>query len=87
MSNDLSIFQLLPEVNDKAVIENKIQNTTFIGIDFGTSTTVVSYTIIGDSITPLRTSAIPINQLNFDGNIITHHLVPFCRPRSKSFKK
>lgn len=78
MSNDLSIFQLLPEVTNSQVIENKMQNTTFIGIDFGTSTTVVSYTIIGDSITPLRTSPIAINQLNFDGNIITHHLVPSC---------
>jgi len=78
MPNELSIQQLLPEVNDRSVIENKIQGSTFIGIDFGTSTTVVSYAIVGDNNTPIKTSAIPIQQLNFDGNALTHHLVPSC---------
>lgn len=78
MSNELSIQQLLPEVNDRTVIENKIQGSTFIGIDFGTSTTVVSYAIVGDNNTPIKTNAIPIRQLNFDGNTLSHHLVPSC---------
>jgi molecular chaperone DnaK len=78
MPNELSIQQLLPEVNDRTVIENKIQGSTFIGIDFGTSTTVVSYAIVGDNNTPIKTNAIPIRQLNFDGNTLTHHLVPSC---------
>ncbi|MBL0140393.1 MAG: Hsp70 family protein [Bacteroidetes bacterium] len=78
MPNELSIQQLLPEINDRTVVENKIQGSTFIGIDFGTSTTVVSYAIVGDSNTPIKTSAIPIRQLNFDGNTLTHHLVPSC---------
>lgn len=78
MPNELSIQQLLPEVNDRSVIENKIQGSTFIGIDFGTSTTVISYAIAGDKSTPIKTNAIPIRQLNFDGNTLSHHLVPSC---------
>ncbi|MBK8144031.1 MAG: Hsp70 family protein [Bacteroidetes bacterium] len=78
MPNELSIQQLLPEVNDRAVIENKMEGSTFIGIDFGTSTTVVSYAIVGDNNAPIKTNAIPIRQLNFDGNTLTHHLVPTC---------
>ena len=78
MPNELSIQQLLPEVNDRTIIENKIQGSTFIGIDFGTSTTVVSYTIIGDNNAPIKTNPIPIRQLNFDGNTLSHHLVPSC---------
>jgi molecular chaperone DnaK (HSP70) len=78
MPNELSIRTLLPEVNNKSVVESKINGSTFIGIDFGTSTTVVSYAIVGDNITPIKTNAIPIRQLNFDGNTITHHLVPSC---------
>ncbi|MBK7691377.1 MAG: Hsp70 family protein [Bacteroidetes bacterium] len=78
MPNELSIQQLLPEVNDRAVIENKMEGSTFIGIDFGTSTTVVSYAIVGDKSAPIKTNAIPIRQLNFDGNTLTHHLVPSC---------
>jgi molecular chaperone DnaK len=78
MPNELSIQQLLPEVNDRSVIENKIQGSTFIGIDFGTSTTVISYAIAGDNSTPIKTNAIPIRQLNFDGNTLSHHLVPSC---------
>ena len=78
MPKEISIKQILPEVNDKTAIERKIQGSTFIGIDFGTSTTVVSYTIVGDSETPIKTSAIPIRQLNFDGKTLTHHLVPSC---------
>ena len=78
MPNELSIQQLLPEVNDRTVIENKIDSSTFIGIDFGTSTTVVSYAIVGDNNAPIKTNAIPIRQLNFDGNTLSHHLVPSC---------
>jgi len=78
MPNELSIQQLLPEVNDRTVIENKIKSSTFIGIDFGTSTTVVSYAIVGDNNAPIKTNAIPIRQLNFDGNTLSHHLVPSC---------
>jgi len=78
MPNELSIQHLLPEVNDRTVIENKIKDSTFIGIDFGTSTTVVSYAIVGDNNTPIKTNAIPIRQLNFDGNTLSHHLLPSC---------
>lgn len=78
MPNELSINQLLPEVADRSIVENKIHGSTFIGIDFGTSTTVVSYAVVGDKNAPLKTNPIPIRQLNFDGNVLTHHLVPSC---------
>lgn len=78
MPNELSINQLLPEVADRSIVENKIHSSTFIGIDFGTSTTVVSYAVVGDKNAPLKTNPIPIRQLNFDGNTLSHHLVPSC---------
>jgi molecular chaperone DnaK len=78
MPNELSIEQLLPEVTDRTTIVNKIQGSTFIGIDFGTSTTVISYAVVGDNNAPLKTNPIPIRQLNFDGNTLSHHLVPSC---------
>jgi len=78
MPNELSIHQFIPDVIDRAAVESKIHGSTFIGIDFGTSTTVVSYAIVGDQNIPIKTSAIPINQLNFDGNTLSHHLFPSC---------
>lgn len=78
MSNELSIQNLLPSVSNIEVIQDKIKNSTFIGIDFGTSTTVVSYAILGDETTPIKTDTIPIKQLNIDGGASENHLVPSC---------
>src|SRR5690554_7163094 len=78
MSNELSISKLIPEFTDKSIVEDKIKNSTFIGIDFGTSTTVVSYAIIGDNQTPIKSDKIPIKQLNVLGNYGYSHLVPSC---------
>ena len=78
MPDIISINQLLPQVNDEEKVKRIIEGSTFIGIDFGTSTTVVSYAVIGDKDTPIKTDTIPIKQLNFDGNILTHHLFPSC---------
>jgi len=78
MPNDLVIQNLLPSLNNTALVQDKLRNSTFIGIDFGTSTTVVSYAIAGDANSPLKTSNMPIRQLNPDGSYTENHLVPSC---------
>lgn len=60
MSNELTIQNLLPAVSNKEIVQDKLKNSTFIGIDFGTSTTVVSYAVLGDEVTPVKTNVIPI---------------------------
>lgn len=50
MSNELTIQNLLPAVSNKEIVQDKLKNSTFIGIDFGTSTTVVSYAVLGDEV-------------------------------------
>jgi molecular chaperone DnaK (HSP70) len=78
MPNDLVIQNLLPSLNNTSLVQDKLRNSTFIGIDFGTSTTVVSYAIAGDANSPLKTSNMPIRQLNPDGSYTENHLVPSC---------
>ena len=78
MSNELTIQNLLPAVSNREIVQDKLKNSTFIGIDFGTSTTVVSYAVLGDEVTPVKTDVIPIRQLNIDGTFIESHLVPSC---------
>jgi|APFre7841882590_1041340.scaffolds.fasta_scaffold343910_1 hypothetical protein len=45
MSNELTLITLLPRLSDTCDARNK----TFVGIDFGTSTSVASFCIIGFS--------------------------------------
>lgn len=78
MPKELTIQHLLPAVTNHQVVKDKLRGSTFIGIDFGTSTTVVSYTIFGDNATPVKTDVIPIRQLNPDGSYTESHLVPSC---------
>lgn len=78
MNNELTIQHLLPAVNDRKIVEDKLRSSTFIGIDFGTSTTVVSYTVFKDDFTPIQTDVIPIRQLNLDGSYTDHYLIPSC---------
>lgn len=78
MSNELTIQNLLPSVSNKQIVQDKLRSSTFIGIDFGTSTTVISYTVFGDNATPIKTDTMPIRQLNLDGSYTENHLVPSC---------
>ena len=78
MANDLTLENLIPTVSNKEIVQDKLRNSTFIGIDFGTSTTVVSYTVFGDNLKPIKTDVMPIRQLNPDGSTTENHLVPSC---------
>ena len=78
MANDLRIQNLIPTISNKEIVLDKLRNSTFIGIDFGTSTTVVSYTVFGDNLKPIKTDVMPIRQLNPDGSATENHLVPSC---------
>jgi molecular chaperone DnaK len=78
MPNDLVIQNLLPSLQNTGLVQDKLTNSTFIGIDFGTSTTVVSYAISGDSNNPLKIKSMPIRQLNADGSHTKNHLLPSC---------
>ncbi len=76
MTPTLSLSSLVPTVADPATVKDRLQSTTFVGIDFGTSTTVASFAVVGDSEVPVRTRPIPIRQALADGRTFEHHLVP-----------
>ncbi len=78
MPNDLVIQSLLPGLTNSSLVQDKLRSSTFIGIDFGTSTTVVSYAVIGDNTSPIKTSNMPLRQLSADGSYLENHLVPSC---------
>lgn len=78
MANVLSIQNLIPSVSNQQIVQDKLRNSTFIGIDFGTSITVVSYTVFGSDLNPIKTDVMPIRQLNPDGSFTENHLVPSC---------
>ncbi len=73
---DLTIKTLVPQTTDRELVRDRLQNTTFVGIDFGTSTTVASYAVPGDERVPIRAEPIPIPQTMPDGATASHHLVP-----------
>jgi molecular chaperone DnaK (HSP70) len=57
-------------------IQATLSNCTYVGIDFGTSTTTISYSIIGKEDVPIHTDAISVQQLLEDGRLYESHLVP-----------
>lgn len=70
----------LSNVIGAGLLQNNIQatlsNATYVGIDFGTSTTTISYSIIGDINVPIETYAMPVQQLLEDGRLYESHLIP-----------
>ena len=56
-------------------ITKKLQNNTFIGIDFGTSTSVVSLIQLDETSKRMKSMTLNIDQPGEYGEIISHHLV------------
>lgn len=73
---DLTIKTLVPQTTNQELVRDRLRNTTFVGIDFGTSTTVASYAVPGDERVPIRAEPISIPQTMPDGATGSHHLVP-----------
>ncbi len=70
MSNQLSIYNLIPQ--EKRLLA---ENETYVGIDFGTSTTVASICSI-DKNKQIKTIPIRFKQFLIDGRFQEHHLLP-----------
>ena len=77
MSNNITIKKLLPTTTSSSIIhQNKNLNTTYIGIDFGTSTTVISLSSFDSITSKITSSPIELNQKLYDGSIYTSYKIP-----------
>lgn len=76
MGLPLAINSLAPKLDDRADLARRLTEVTYVGIDFGTSTSVASYAVLGDADVPLKTEPIPIPQSFAVGRTMEYHLVP-----------
>jgi molecular chaperone DnaK (HSP70) len=74
--SDLNLKTLVPQTTNQELVQDQLRNTTFVGIDFGTSTSVASYAVPGDEEQPIQAEPIPIPQKQADGSTYSHHLIP-----------
>jgi len=71
MSN-ITTTSLLPAVRNAALMRGK----TFVGIDFGTSTTVVSIASYDNANTLIHTKALRLQQMLPDGTVFSSEIIP-----------
>lgn len=77
MRNHLTIKKLLPSTTSSNIThQNKNVNTTYIGIDFGTSTTVVSLATFDSITNKVSAKEIELNQKLYDGSIYKSYKIP-----------
>lgn len=78
MATDINIQSLFPALRNTQVSRpgTDVFNTTFIGIDFGTSTTVVSIATIDKKTKEITTEPIWLNQEGIDGVAISSQKIP-----------
>ena len=74
--NNLTIKKLLPTNTSNKLTQNFEINTTYIGIDFGTSTTVVSLSYLDINNSTICTKPIELNQKLYDGAIYRSYKIP-----------
>jgi len=76
MTTKLALRSHLAPREDRALITQRLAQTTYVGIDFGTSTTVASYVALGSGDQPLVTRPLSIEQPLPDGGLFSDYLVP-----------